>query len=367
MARKCRQCYDPGHGEIGGSRAVTGGRPVLALWAAVLAWLWPAAAGAGELRMLVWTDYVSPQLVEKFERETGTHITVDTHVTYEELWERLKTGKSGYDIAVPAEYVTRRLIKERLLEKVDAHRLPGFENIEESWRFPPFDPANDYTVPWEWGSTAFAVDTAVYGGDIDRLTALFEPPEELRGKIGMFQDARDVLTMASNYLSLPGCTTRPEHLKRLEDVLTRQRQWVKLYNSDTVIDDLALGRTAISMIWSGDALRARKRRPSLRFAFPKDGVIIWSDQLVVPKGAPNKPAALAFLRFMLRPENAALQSNFAGNGNAIRGSEKYLDDALRTAPELAMPSNVRMGFMRDCPQAAIDQYEALWHRIMKSR
>ena len=126
-----------------------------------------AAKAEGELFIYNWTDYTAPELIEKFETETGIKVTLDTYDSNETLLAKLKSGATGYDIVVPTHNFVRIFVEEGLLEKIDVAALPGYANIEERWQKPEWDPEGAYTIPWQWGTTSFTVDTGAYAGEVD--------------------------------------------------------------------------------------------------------------------------------------------------------------------------------------------------------
>ena len=152
----------------------------------VLALSSPAQA-AGKLSIYNWFDYMPQELLDKFSKEHDVEITMDTYDSNESLLARLKAGVTGYDLGVPSDYMVAILIQEGMLEKVNANQLPNFGNVDPKWIDVYFDPGREYSTPYQWGTTGFMVDTAVYGGDIDTLAILFEPPDELKGKINMLK------------------------------------------------------------------------------------------------------------------------------------------------------------------------------------
>lgn len=333
-------------------------------WAAALAALvLGGSAWAGELRVLTWSSYLSPKLVERFEKETGVKVKVETVTNYVDLVKPLETGASGYDIAFPADFQVRDLVARGLLEKVFADRLPNFWNIEEVWRSRALDPRNEYIVPHVWGTTAFVVDTALYKGDPDTLRLLFEPPSELQGKILLMDSGYDMIQLALVWLKLPRCSTKPEHLAQVDDLLTPMLRRYPLADIDTVIDSLASGHYALGVAWNGDALKARQKRPSLRYSYPREGSLVWTDVLAVPKGAPNRADALKFMSFMMRPEIAAMESDYNGYANMVRGSETYMDRQLVEAPEIVTPITSSLDFFTYCDNAAEFHQEILWKQL----
>ncbi|MGO4837678.1 extracellular solute-binding protein, partial [Rhizobiaceae sp. 2RAB30] len=185
------------------------------------------AFAGGELRMYNWGEYTNPKLVEKFEKETGITVTIDTYDSNETLLAKLKSGATGYDLIVPGDYMVAIMIREKLLEPIDPKQLPNFANVDERWRGPYWDPQNLYSIPWQWGTSSFQVDTKVVDGPYDSLALLFDPPEQLKGKINMMRDVNDVINMALRYLDLPRCNSNPDDLKKVAALLTTQKQWVR--------------------------------------------------------------------------------------------------------------------------------------------
>ncbi len=323
------------------------------------------ARAGGELFIYNWTDYTSPELIKKFSKETGISVTLDTYDSNETLLAKLKQGGTGYDIVVPTHNFIPILIKEGLIQKINASKLKGYENIEERWKSPPWDPGNAYTIPWQWGTTSFTVDTAVYKGDIDTYKVLFEPPPELQGKIGMFKAPDEVIPMAEIYLGLPLCNENPNDMKKVLALLEKQKPYVKVYNSDGILERLVSGDTALHTNWNGYSMRARKQRSTLRYAYPREGVMTWFDNIAVPATAKNYENALKFVAFMLQPENAAIQSNFAGYANGIKGSRAFMKEDLKAAPEMNPPPDMKSVFTKTCPEKAIKLADRVWTKLMQ--
>ena len=319
----------------------------------------------GELLLYNWTDYTSPELIAKFEAETGISVTLDTYDSNETLLAKLKQGSGGYDIVVPSHNFIEILIEEGLIQAINASALPGYGNIDQKWQGPPWDPGNVYTIPWQWGTTSFTVDTEVYGGDIDTYSVLFQPPAELQGSIGMFRAPDEVIAMAQVFLGLPLCNESPDDMRRVLDLLEQQKPHVKVYNSDGILERLISGDTAAHMNWNGYSLRARNEKASLRYAYPREGTLSWFDSIAVPAGAQNYDNALRFIAFMLEPENAAMQSNFAGYANGIAESNLFMSAELKAAPEVNAPADVKAVFSQTCPEAAIRLADRVWTKLQQ--
>lgn len=323
------------------------------------------AYAAGDLFIYNWTDYTAPDLIKKFEKDTGIKVTLDTYDSNETLLAKLKSGAAGYDIVVPSHNFVEIFIKEGLFQKINASKSVNYGNLSADFTSPSWDKDNQYTIPWQWGTTSFTVDTNVYKGDINSYNILFTPPAELQGQIGMFKSADEVISMAQIYLGVPLCSEDSSEMKKVLSLLQEQKPHVKIYSSDGVRERLTSGDVAIHQNWNGNSIKARADKDSMKYAFPKEGVITWADNLAVPKGAKNYDNAIKFIEYMMKPENIAVQSNFAGYSNGIKGSSEFMSDKLKTAHELAPPEGTKMVFSKTCSEAAIKLSSKVWTTLLK--
>ena len=319
----------------------------------------------GDLFLYNWTDYTAPDLIEKFEAETGISVTLDTYDSNETLLAKLQSGATGYDIVVPSHNFVEIFVSEGLLQPINASALASYGNLNDSFTSPSWDADNTYTVPWQWGTTSFTVNTEVFGGDINTYDVLFQPPAEVQGKIGMFKSPDEVISMALISLGLPLCNENPEDMQQVLELLEAQKPHVKTYNSDGILERLVSGDAAVHQNWNGYSIRARDENASMRYAFPVEGVIAWADNLAVPVGAPNYDNAIKFIEFLMQPENVAVQSNFAGYSNGVSGSEDFMSEALKTAHELSPPEGTPLVFSETCSPAAVDLQNRVWTALLQ--
>ena len=321
------------------------------------------AQSKGELHIYNWTNYTSPELMKKFTEETGIKVTVDTYDSNETLLAKLKSGAAGYDIAVASHDFVQILSREGLIQKVHAAKFADYGNLKKEWQSPAWDPGNEYSIPYDWGTTSFGYDTAVYTKPVDSMKTFYDPPAELKGKIGMFGSPTEVMSLVLVYLGKPQCNSNPADLKEAAAVLEKQKPSVKLYNSDGIQDRMASGETVGHQVWSGDFRRARAQRASLKYLFAKEGGIAWMDNIVVPAHAPNLENAKIFMQFMLKPENSGMHSTFAGYPTAVTGAEKFTDPAVATAPEYLPPKGWKYTFAPSCDEKAIRAYDRIWTKL----
>ncbi|HWA45612.1 MAG TPA: extracellular solute-binding protein [Hypericibacter adhaerens] len=319
-----------------------------------------AKAGAGELHIYNWTDYTSPDMVKKFESETGIKVTIDTYDSNETALAKLSSGAAGYDVIIISNDFIPIFVKQGLLQKVDVAHMPNFKNLDPQWQKRAWDPDAQYSVPWVWGTTSYSVDTAVYKGPTDSLKPLFEPPPELKGKVGMFGSPTEVMSLALVYLGKPQCNSNPDDLKALNALLQAQKPFVKVYNSDGTVERQVSGETVMHEQWSGKALATRTEKSTFVYVYPKEGVVGWMDNVAVPKDAPDLENAKKFLNFLMDPQNIALQSQSTGYQTAVTGSNKFLPPEIGNSPEFNPPADLKITFAPSCDEKAIRAYDKIW-------
>ncbi|KAF1052471.1 MAG: Spermidine-binding periplasmic protein SpuE [Stenotrophomonas maltophilia] len=322
---------------------------------------------AEELNVVSWSGYFAPPILEKFEKQTGIKVTVDSYDSNETLLAKLKQGGAGYDVAIPSHQFVPILIKENLLERFDPQKEPYYANFESNLRKPSWDPEGAYSVPFIWGTTSVVLDSARYSGPADSYAVLFQPPAELQGRINMFDSSSEVIDTASLYLGIPLCSEDPKQMQQVLSLLKAQKPFVKTFSSKagSIRENLASGEIDMSMFWGGSSLRAREMKPSLKYLYPKEGVIAWVDNLVIPKGSRHPDSARKFIAFLSQPENAAMTQNFLKHQSPVMGVEPYLDASLKDAPELHIPAGTKVVFSQTCGEGAIRLADRVWTNLMR--
>ncbi|NEY89741.1 extracellular solute-binding protein [Tabrizicola oligotrophica] len=325
------------------------------------------AFAEGELKVYHWFEYIPQELVDKFTAETGITVTIDTYDSNESMLASLKAGKLGqYDVAVPGDYMVQIMGAEGLLDSFTPEELPNFGNIDPKWIDVPFDPGRKSSIPYQWGSTAFSVNRDVYTGDINTLAMIFNPPEELKGKINVLDSQGEVLALGSIYMGIPQCSTDKEQLKALSDMLVAAKANWASFGSDTAKDVLVSGDAAAGMIYNGFSAKARAEGANVEYAYPKEGYVVWMDNMVLLKDAPNRDNALKFMNFLLQPENAAAVTNYAAYTSGVMGVEPFLDEAIKSSPENNPPATAPAGsFIQVCDEEAQKLYDAIWINLKK--
>lgn len=322
------------------------------------------AMAAGDLYIYTWGEYTPPELVTKFEKEFDLKVHIDTFDSMETMLAKLRSGAGGYDIVVAGDATVQVMVSEGMVEKIDVNAMANYANVEDKWKDVYWDSGRSYSAPWAWGSTALIVDTAQVKGDLNTLSVLFNPADNVKGRINMLRDMNDVINMAQRYLGLPRCNDKPEDMAKVLELLVAQKAWVKSYNSEFK-EPMVSGESIASMGWNGYSMRAREEKPTLAYIYPKEGYTGWMDNLVVPKGAPNLENAKHFVNFMMAPENAAMVTNYARYSNGIKGSDAFVDAALKGAPELTLPADAPAPeFIPTCSPESVKLYDRVWTKLL---
>jgi spermidine/putrescine transport system substrate-binding protein len=324
------------------------------------------AFAAGELKVYHWFEYMPPELVDKFEAETGIDVTIDTYDSNEAMLASLKAGRLGeYDVAVPGDYMVEIMANQGLLDSFTPDEMPNFANIQEEWLDVPFDRGRKHSIPYQWGSTAFSVNRDVYKGDINTLAIIFNPPEELKGRINVLDSQGEVLALASMYMGIPQCTQDREQLKALMDMLLDAKASWASFGSDIAKDVLVSGDASAGMIYNGFSSKARAEGANVEYAYPKEGAVVWMDNVVLLKDAPNRENALKFMNFLLEPENAAAVTNYAAYTAGVKGTEPFLADAIKNSPENNPPEGAIFDFVAACDEETQRLYDTIWTNLKR--
>ncbi len=325
---------------------------------------------APELSMFSWSDYVTQEVLDKFQQEYGVKVVIDNYDTNEALFAKFQAGGNpGYDLVVPSDYMVEKMIAAGMLDKIDFNNVPNVKNLDPAHYKLYFDPTGEYSVAYFWGTTGLAYDSAALGRDITSWKDIFEPADDIKGKIGMIDDERETLGAALRYKGHSANSADAAQVDEAKALLLAQKPDVKgYYSSMDSRTNLVSGDVLVAMMFTGDAIAAQKDKPSIKYIIPEGVTTIWQDNLAIPKDAKNKYTAEIFINFLLRPDIAALNANALAfpTPNAEALKQGLLDPVLlndkNINPDLAALGN-KLEFLTRGDAAAQALYDRAWTEV----
>ena len=324
------------------------------------------ASAEGELQLFNWGDYTNPELLKKFEAETGIKVTVTDYDSNDTALAKVEAGGGGYDLVVPSANYIPIYTEKGLIQKLDLSKLSNHGNIAPEWADVPWDQGRNYSVPWQWGSTGIAVNSDAYSGDINTSAIFLDPPAELVGKVNVAPEMNDILSLALMYVGGEPCTEDTAMLKKARDKLLEAKpKWQSMDYGMTT--KLASNDVMASTYWNGAVFRARLQNDKVKYGYPKEGFPLWMDSVALLSDAKNVDEAYQFMNFIMVPENAALISAFARYANGISGSDPFMPADMKDAPEILIPDEFKSAghFLPTCSAKAQEYYTAIWTELQK--
>ncbi|MDY8107941.1 polyamine ABC transporter substrate-binding protein [Fulvimarina sp. 2208YS6-2-32] len=330
-----------------------------------------------------WSDYIDESILEDFTKETGIEVNYDVFDSNEILETKLLAGGSGYDIVVPTGTFLERQIKAGVFAKLDREKLTNWDNLdpEVMKRLARYDPGNEHAVNYMWGTTGLGLNTEMVkerlGEDqpLNTYDLLFDPAlaEKLSDcGIYMLNTSEEVVPAALNYLGLDPNSNDPDDLQKAEDLLLSVKPYIRKFNSSEYIQALANGDICLAHGWSGDILQARDRAEEagqgvdIQYVIPKEGAVIWVDNMAIPADAPHPEAALEFMNYMMRPEPIAKATNVVNYANGNAASEEFVDPEILNDPSIYPDAETRERLFAVLSKGPREQrlVTRLWTRVV---
>ena len=265
------------------------------------------------LHIYNWGEYTGENIIQDFEEKTGATVIVENFDSNEQMYIKVANGES-YDLLVPSDYMIQRLIEEDLLQKLDHSKLDCFDKLSEAVVGLPYDPDNEYSVPYFWGTVGIVYDTTkVDEQDLNNEGFNIFLNEKYRGDIYLYDSERDSFMMALKSLGYSMNTENEAELQEAYEWLVQCVQTMKPeIVTDEIIDNMAQGRKALGLIYSGDATYVMSENEDMGFYLPESGTNLWSDAMVIPKNAQNPELAHAFINHVCEYEGAYDNSSYVG-------------------------------------------------------
>lgn len=271
-----------------------------------------------------WGEYTGENIIADFEEETGASVVMDNFDSNEQMYIKV-ANQEVYDLLVPSDYMIQRLIEEDLLQKLDKSKLDCMDKLSDAVKGLPYDPENDYSVPYFWGTVGIVYDkTKVDIEDLEREGYNIFLDEKYKGDVYLYDSERDSFMMALKAL---GYSMNTEDEQELQEAYEWLVQCVQTMDTeivtDEIIDNMAQGRKALGLIYSGDATYVMAENENMGFFMPEGGTNLWSDAMVIPKNAQNPELAHAFINYASDYDGAYDNSSYVGYTSA---NEEVMND-----------------------------------------
>ncbi|MGK7929636.1 MAG: spermidine/putrescine ABC transporter substrate-binding protein [Spirulina sp.] len=316
------------------------------------------------LNIYNWSTYIDEETIPEFEEKFNVKIQYDTFESNEALLAKIQPGNPGYDIIVPTGDFIENMVAQGLLEELDHNNIPNLKHIDEAFIDPPFDPGNQYSVPYQWGTLGIGYNIEATGGEIISWEEIFAP--KYKGRVALMEDPRAMLGAILMYLGYDPNTINESELAKAKDFLIKNKDAIATFAPDTGQDLLDQGEVDIAVEWSGDIFQIMEENDKIRYVIPEEGTIVWTDNLAIPKGAPHKKLAEQFINFVLEPKVSARISNYVkyGSPNKTAREENLLEKEDLENPGIYPPPETfkRLKYADDLGKNTV-LYEQTWTEL----
>ncbi|HJH20996.1 MAG TPA: polyamine ABC transporter substrate-binding protein [Pseudomonas lactis] len=349
-----------------------------------------AMAGAAQadnkvLHVYNWSDYIAPDTIANFEKESGIKVVYDVFDSNETLEAKLLAGKSGYDIVVPSNSFLAKQIKAGVYQELDKSKLSNYDNLNKSLlkAVSVSDPDNKHAFPYMWGSMGIGYNPekvkAALGVDkIDSWDVLMKPENIAKLKscgVSFLDSPTEMLPVALHYLGLPTDTTKKADLKQAEDLFMKIRPSIGYFHSSKYISDLANGNICVAVGYSGDIEQAKTRaaeaggKVKIAYDIPKEGAGSFFDMVAIPKDAENVDAAYAFMNYLLKPDVMAAITNSVRFPNGNEKATALVDKDITSDPGIYPSAEVqsKLYAIADMPAATQREMTRSWTKIKSGK
>lgn len=321
------------------------------------------SSSENEVRVYNWGDYIDPQAIKMFEEETGYKVTYVSYDTNEAMYNKLKNGNSSYDVIVPSDYMIERLINEDMLEKINFENVPNFKEINEECKHLTYDPNDEYSVAYMWGTLGILYNAEKVTETVDSWEMLWN--ENYKGKIIMYDSSRDSIGITLAMLGYDINSTNPDELAQAKQKLLDQTDLVCGYGVDDIKDMMIAEEGYIALAWAGDAVYCMAQADNLEYVIPKEGSNIFYDSMCIPKNCSNKEGAEAFINFMCRPDISAMNAAYIGYSTPSDAARKLMGEDGKNPAAYPDVTAYKLTIFKDLG-ADTKLYDQLWTEVMNA-
>jgi len=319
-----------------------------------------------KLNVYNWSFYIDEGRVEKFEELYGIDVTYDLYESNEEMKAKIQAGGSGYDLVYPTQSTLYEMIQLDLLQPLNHDWIPNMQYLLPTFVDPSYDPGNEYSVAYMWGTTGYAYNTVRTEGDprVGSWALMFEG-EEYSGYMTMLDDYAAAINAALKYLGYSWNSADPDELAEARDVLLRQKPWIRAYISGPVREQMIAGEVWIGNLWSGDSIYVSDENPDYSYCLPIEGGEVWVDSMAITKEAPHPATAHLWINYMHEAEVQAAIVEYVYYASPNKAAQEFIPAEILENPAI-YPSEEAIAnseFTLPYTGEALEIRERIWEEL----
>lgn len=324
----------------------------------------------GKVYVYNWGEYIDPDTIEMFEKETGIEVVYDEFETNEVMYPKVEAGASTYDVICPSDYMINKMWSNDLLQELDWEQLPnakaniGAQYYEQS---KGFDPGNKYSVPYCWGTVGILYNKTMVDEPVTSWSILWN--EKYKNNILMQLSVRDAMMVACKLNGFSANTLDAKELEIAKQSMIDQRPLVQAYVIDEVRDKMIGNEAALGVIYSGEAIYTQRENSDLEYVIPEEGTNVWIDSWVIPKNAGNVENAHKFIDFMCRPDVALMNFEYITYSTPNDAARALIEDEEIRNSEIAFPDLSKytgLEVFNYLGEDGDEVYNQVWKEIMSN-
>ncbi|MBQ9557104.1 MAG: spermidine/putrescine ABC transporter substrate-binding protein [Clostridia bacterium] len=329
----------------------------------------PAKAETVTINVYNWGQYIGVgedgtiDVNAEFTKRTGIKVNYTTYDSNETMLTKLETGGSSYDIIIPSDYMIERLIKKDMLEKLDFSNIPNYKYIDDLYKNTSYDPNNEYSVPYTYGTVGIIYNTKYVTKPVDSWSILWDA--DYKDKILTFDNPRDLFAIAEFLLGIDVNTTDEADYESCYNKLLEQKPILQQYVMDQIFDAMINESAWIAPYYAGDFVTMHEDNPDLAFCYPKEGFNFFIDAICIPKGCEHKAEAEAYINFLCDPEISGRNMDAIGYATPIPEAKEYLSEEFANSDVVyfdeATAANSKM--FADLPDATFQLMNDYWSKL----
>lgn len=274
-----------------------------------------------------WGEYIGEQTIEDFENAyPNIKVNYENFTTNEDMYVKIKTGGSAYDVAIPSDYMIKRMRDEGLLNKINMSNIPNFKYIDDRFKSLSYDPDNEYSVPYMWGTVGILYNKTMVSDTVDSWNILWN--DKYKKQILMSDSERDAIGITLKMMGFSMNTKDVSQLEQAKEKLMEQKPLVMAYVVDEVRDMMIGESAALAVVWSGEAYYCMSENENLSYVIPKEGTNYWFDSMVIPSTSKHQKEAEIFINYMCEADVAFNNADYIGYATPHIEVMKMLDPEL---------------------------------------